>query len=245
MKLDELFISLALGELANSSYVELNQLELNKNQLNRVINAINQGLTLIHTHLPLRHNQIVIQLHDNIGTYYLDSRYAKSNTVSTAAVKFILDTPSNPFKDDILNIIGVYNLEGQQYPLNDQYAIGSLFTPDYNSLMVPLAMWQNHKVPYNVVDKLVLVYQADHPKIPLNEPLTSQMEIHLSPIYQSMLQAYVAHLLHMHIGSEQSINQSNQYFAKFNSLMQTAKEQGIGVITQTGINIKPILRDFI
>ena len=60
-----------------------------------------------------------------------------------------------------------------------------------------------------------------------------------------MLQAYVAHLLYMHIGSEQSINQSNQYFAKFNSLMQTAKEQGIGVITQTGINIKPILRDFI
>ena len=163
MKLNELFISLALGELANSSYVELNQLELNKNQLNRVINAINQGLTLIHTHLPLRHNQIVIQLHDNIGTYYLDSRYAKSNTDSTAAVKFILDTPSNPFKDDILNIIGVYNLEGQQYPLNDQYAIGSLFTPDYNSLMVPLVMWQNHKVPYNVVDKLVIVYQADHP----------------------------------------------------------------------------------
>ena len=78
MKLNELFISLALGELANSSYVELNQLELNKNQLTRVINAINQGLTLIHTHLPLRHNQIVIQLHDNIGTYYLDSRYAKS-----------------------------------------------------------------------------------------------------------------------------------------------------------------------
>ena len=245
MKLTELFTSLALGELANSSYVELNQLELNKNQLHRVINAINQGLTLIHTHLPLRHNQIVIQIHDNIGTYYLDSRYAQSNTNSTAAIKFIMDTAFNPFKDDILNILGVFNLEGQQYPLNDQYAIGSLFTPDYNSLMIPLAMWKNHKVPYNIVDKLVIVYQADHPKIPLNEPLSSQMEIHLSPIYQSMLQAYVAHLLHMHIGSEQSINQSNQYFAKFNSLIQTAKEQGIGVITQTGVNIKPILREFI
>ena len=245
MKLTELFTSLALGELANSSYVELNQLELNKNQLHRVINAINQGLTLIHTHLPLRHNQIVIQIHDNIGTYYLDSRYAQSNTDSTAAIKFIMDTAFNPFKDDILNILGVFNLEGQQYPLNDQYAIGSLFTPDYNSLMIPLAMWKNHKVPYNIVDKLVIVYQADHPKIPLNEPLSSQMEIHLSPIYQSMLQAYVAHLLHMHIGSEQSINQSNQYFAKFNSLIQTAKEQGIGVITQTGVNIKPILREFI
>lgn len=245
MKLTELFTSLALGELANSSYVELNQLELNKNQLHRVINAINQGLTLIHTHLPLRHNQIVIQIHDNIGTYYLDSRYAQSNTNSTAAIKFIMDTALNPFKDDILNILGVFNLEGQQYPLNDQYAIGSLFTPDYNSLMIPLAMWKNHKVPYNIVDKLVIVYQADHPKISLNEPLSSQMEIHLSPIYQSMLQAYVAHLLHMHIGSEQSINQSNQYFAKFNSLIQTAKEQGIGVITQTGVNIKPILREFI
>ena len=245
MKLTELFTSLALGELANSSYVELNQLELNKNQLHRVINAINQGLTLIHTHLPLRHNQIVIQIHDNIGTYYLDSRYAQSNTNSTAAIKFIMDTALNPFKDDILNILGVFNLEGQQYPLNDQYAIGSLFTPDYNSLMIPLAMWKNHKVPYNIVDKLVIVYQADHPKIPLNEPLSSQMEIHLSPIYQSMLQAYVAHLLYMHIGSEQSINQSNQYFAKFNSLIQTAKEQGIGVITQTGVNIKPILREFI
>ena len=245
MKLTELFTSLALGELANSSYVELNQLELNKNQLHRVINAINQGLTLIHTHLPLRHNQIVIQIHDNIGTYYLDSRYAQSNTNSTAAIKFIMDTAFNPFKDDILNILGVFNLEGQQYPLNDQYAIGSLFTPDYNSLMIPLAMWKNHKVPYNIVDKLVIVYQADHPKIPLNEPLSSQMEIHLSPIYQSMLQAYVDHLLHMHIGSEQSINQSNQYFAKFNSLKQTAKEQGIGVITQTGVNIKPILREFI
>lgn len=245
MKLQEVFESLALGELSDSSYVEMNGYELSKNQLPKIINALNQGLTLIHTQLPLRHNQVILKVTEGIGTYYLDKRYAESNKDSSSVGRYILDTPDNPFKEDVLNILGVFSLEGHQYPLNDQYAIGSLFTPDYNSIAIPMVMWMNHNPPYNVVDKLVVLYQANHEKIPLNEPLNSQFEIKLNPIYLNILYAYVAHLVYLHIGSDQAVNQSNQYFTKFNTLIQTAKEQGIGVITQTGINIKPILRGYL
>lgn len=245
MKLADVFESLALGELSGSSYTELNGYELIPNQLPKVINAINQGMTFIHTQLPIKHNQILLQITDGIGTYYLDKRYAVSNENSDSLVRYILDTKERPFKEDILNIVGVFSLEGHQYPLNDQYAIGSLFTPDFNSISVPLAMWLDHTKPNNAVDKLVILYQANHEKIPLTEPLDSNFTINLSPTYLAILYAYVAHLLFMQIGTPEGVNQSNTYFAKFNTLIETAKEQGIGVITQTGVNIKPLLRGYL
>lgn len=116
MKLKELFQNLALGELAGSPFVELNGYELDETKLPRVIHAINQALTYIHTNFHLKQKQVVIQLNEAQGLYYLDSDYAISNHTSPYQ-KYILDTESDKFTDDVLQVLGVYGIDGTAFPL--------------------------------------------------------------------------------------------------------------------------------
>lgn len=238
MKLKELFQNLALGELAGSPFVELNGYELDSTKLPRVIHAINQALTYIHTTFHIKQNQVVIQLKDAQANYYLDSDYAVSNHTSTFP-KYILDTESDKYNDDVLSILGVFGIDGTSFPLNDPYAIGSVFTPEFNCIQVP------EDIKAAGYRQIVVVYKANHSKIDLKEPLDSRVTINLPSSYDSLLQAYVAYTLYMNMAGEGQMNKGSQYFAKVNTLTQQLMEQGIGVITQTGTNIKPQLRGWL
>lgn len=238
MKLKELFQNLALGELAGSPFVELNGYELDETKLPRVTHAINQALTYIHTNFHLKQKQVVIQLNEAQGLYYLDSDYAISNHTSPYQ-KYILDTESDKFTDDVLQVLGVYGIDGTAFPLNDSYAIGSVFTPEYNCIQVPDDL---KRMSYR---QLVVVYKANHSKIDLKEPMHSNLTVNLPSSYDSLLQAYVAYTLYMNMAGDGQMNKGSQYFAKVNTLTMQLMQQGIGVITQTGTNIKPQLGGWI
>lgn len=238
MRLKELFQNLALGELAGSPFVELNGYELDSTKLPRVIHAINQALTYIHTTFHIKQRQVVIQLKEAQANYYLDSDYAVSNHTSIMP-KYILDTESDKYTDDVLSILGVFGIDGTSFPLNDSYAIGSVFTPEYNCIQVPEDL---KAAGYR---QLVVVYKANHTKININEPMDSRVTINLPSSYDSLLQSYVAYILYMNMGGDGQMNKGSQFFAKVNTLTAQLKEQGIGIITQTGTNIKPQLRGWV
>nr|QTZ82768.1 MAG: hypothetical protein [Enquatrovirus sp.] len=234
MKLKELFQNLALGELSGSPFVELNGYELDSTKLPRVIHAINQALTYIHTTFHIKQNQVVIQLKDAQANYYLDSDYAVTNHNSPYP-KYILDTETNKYQDDLLAVLGVFGIDGTSFPLNDPYAIGSVFTPEFNCIQVP------EDVKAAGYRQIIVVYKANHKKIDLKEPLSSSEVINLPSSYDSLLQAYVAYLLYMNMSGEGQMNKAGQFFAKVTTLTEQLKQQGIGVISQTGTNIKPQL----
>lgn len=238
MKLKELFQNLALGELAGSPFVELNGYELDDSKLPRIIHAINQALTYIHTTFHIKQKQVVIQLKEAQANYYLDPDYAVSNHTSIYP-KYILDTESDKFIDDVLSILGVFGIDGTSFPLNDSFAIGSVFTPEYNCIQVP------EDIKHSGFNQLVIVYKANHKKIDLNEPLSSNETINLPSSYHSLLQAYVAYLLYMNMTGEGQMNKASQFFAKVNTLTEQLIRQGIGIISQTGTNIRPQLRGWL
>lgn len=234
MKLRELFQNLALGELSGSPFVELNGYELDSTKLPRVIHAINQALTYIHTTFHIKQKQVVIKLNEFQSNYYLDSDYALTNHTSQLP-KYILDSDQDKYLDDALQVLGVFDINGHSFPLNDTFAIGSVFTPEYNCIQVPEQLKQMG------IHQLVVVYKANHFKIALNEPLSSNVTISLPSSYDSLLQAYVAYTLYMNMAGEAQVNLGSQYFAKVNTLTQQLVQQGIGVIMQTGTNIRPQL----
>lgn len=238
MKLKELFQNLALGDLVNTPFVGLNGYELDKTKLPRVINAINQALTYIHTTFFIKQKQVIVRINDFQTNYYLDSDYSITNHLSKHH-KYIVDTDEDKFLDDVLQVLGVFDLQGHALPLNDSFAVGSIHTPEYNCIQVTDAIKRMN------INSLVVVYKANHRTIPLNEPLDSELTISLPSSYDSLLQAYVAYLLYMNMGKADTVNLSSQYFAKVNTLTQQLTQQGIGVINQTGTNVRPQLRGWI
>lgn len=233
MKLSEFFQNIALGELASSPYVQLNGFALDKEQLPRVIHSLNQALEYFYSNFPLKISQVIIERKVGISRYYLDADYAYSNPEQH--IKYIVDTLENPFQNDVLHILSVKNTDGYEYPLNDSMAFNKIMTPEYNCISVDDYVKASH---------LVITYMAGHPKIPLTEPIDSNYRIQIPSSYRTALQTYVACLLFHNLGGDK-VGVSNALFGKFRTLTEELKAQGIGTVTQTGSNIKPLLRGWI
>lgn len=233
MKLRDLFQNLALGELSSSSLIGIGSYEIDANQLPKVIHATNQALEYFYSNFPLKINEVIIQVRTDTSLYYLDYDYADSNPMRKSNA-FIMDTPEKPFLNDVLHILEVSNTSGLIYPLNDPMSYTSIHTPEYNCIKTN-----------NVQDRyLVVKYQASHPIIPLTEPMNSNVRIQIPSSYRTALQTYIACLVLQNMGGNH-LNESNALFAKFKTLTEELKLQGIGTVTQTGSNIKPQLRGWI
>lgn len=232
MKLSEFLQDIALGELSGSSLVEVGSYEIDKNQIGRVIHALNQGLEYFYSNFPLKTNEVIIRRIVGITRYYLDSDYS---IYSSGSIKYICDTPENKFRDDVLHITSVSDTNGYEFPLNDSNNPISVHTPEYNCVQVSDNIGSNY---------LVVRYQAGHPRIPLTETADSQVQIQIPSSYRTALQTYVACLVLQNLGGQHH-NESNALFAKFKTLTEELKLSGIGLITQSGINMKPQLRGWI
>lgn len=234
MKFSQLIQDLALGELQSTPMVEVGEFQINAKFLPKVISVINRSLEHFYSVFPLSEKQILIQLRNGISHYYLDRRYAYSNQESDS-VKYIIDTHLNPFNNDVLQIIEVSTIDGRSLAINDIHSNFGVLTPQPNCIHVPYDLG---------VKQLSVVYQASHQVIPLSEPATSNMEIEIPIAMHSAFMAYVACLVLQNMGGNK-LNESNAFFAKYQTQMEMLKQQGIGTKTQTGTNIKPYIREWI
>lgn len=234
MKLTDFFQNIALGELAGSPYIDVKGYEIIEGQRPRVIQSLNQGLEYFYSNFVLKQSTVTIQLREDISHYYLDDLYAESN-YSSDCIKYIKDTREKPFSNDVLHILAVHGMNGYEFPLNDPYSIGAVMTPEYNCIHVPEPL--GHKY-------LSVLYQANHTKIDLLEPLDTNVRINLPSSFNSALQTYVASLLYQNLGGEH-IQVANNLFAKFKTLTEELKLTGIGTLPTMGNNIKPMLRNWL
>lgn len=233
LKLKDFFQNIALGELSGSPYVDVDSYEIDIKHLPKVIHSLNQGLEYFYSNFPLKTNQVIIERKSELSLYFLDSMYAYSNPDNK--IKFIVDTPEKPFEDDVLQITEVRTSSGSTLLLNDDLSYTSVHTPEYNCIRVPDAVMDKH---------LIVIYQANHRKVPLTEPRNSNFLINIPSSYQTALQTYVACLMYQNMGGK-NIEISNALFAKFKTLTEELKLQGIGTVTQAETNIKPMLRGWV
>lgn len=201
MQLSEIFDDL--------SYLDLNQLGIGgdleggiqSENFPKVISAINLAANSLYSKFPLRKVQIAIQQYDHITSYILDRKYAFSNDESTETYKYIIDSPYEPFNNDVIYVDKVFNEIGEELPLNDNDFYYSIFTPKYNVVQVPYPDAEN---------ALYVEYRATPVKIETdNTDLTVNVEIpeHLR---EAML-FYVAHKLYAPIDPNLSVGYFNKY----------------------------------
>lgn len=143
MLLSEFFDYLIYGDLSHLAVNSLGEEGIKIADQPKIITNINLGLISLYTRFPLRTAEIHIQLYDHIDTYFLHDDYAQTNTASAEVYKYLLDTSSQPFTNNVLKIDNVYDEVGDEYPLNDPIQSASVFTPDYNSIQVPFAASEN------------------------------------------------------------------------------------------------------
>ena len=219
MLISEVFDQLIYGDLNNLAITEDGCIDPSNYPL--IINAINLGLTELHKRFPLKLKEVYVQQHIHISTYTLHSKYALSNTTSTEPIKYIIDSDSDPFVDDILMIESVYNEEGEEYYLNDDNAVYSLYTPSWNTLQIPDPQDEN---------AISIVYRANHRRIDPNALDLDDIEIDIPHSLLSPLLLYVAYRIYDSRDKLNGTNNSNNILNKFEAALIQAEMSGL--ITQ-------------
>lgn len=157
MTLKQIFDLLSQGEL---SQIHLGGTQgIDESNWERVLGAVNLGLTELHKRFPLRREQVVLQMQEGQLRYTLDVKHAVSNRENPTVTKYLIDSAANPFIGRVLKIYKVFDASGCELKLNrvgdafDQ-AHSTVRTPSYNTLILPTML---------PVQALTVEYLGNHP----------------------------------------------------------------------------------
>lgn len=195
MKLSEFFTLLTYGELNNLKVGGKDVGGIYPKTSDEVLTYIRQGLTDLHSRFALKHNEVVIDLRDEVTSYLLTYDHAQSNTTTTAD-QWIADTPEKPFQEDIILIEEAFNEAGEELSVNKDNDLTGIFTPQYNVV---------HYLTPVLGNSLSILYKANHKKIDLSVDTPNNIELEIPYQLIRPLAIYVASMAHTAVGSPEGI----------------------------------------
>lgn len=207
MKLQEIFDQLSYGEFADLDLGNRNDGGIRVEDYPKIVPHINMALTALYKRFTLAYDEVYIQQYDHINTYYLDNKYAVTNTSSTEPIKYIQDSVYKPFNaEQLIKIERVFSELGDELYTNDDNTFSSVYTPTYNTIQVP------HPVSDNAMR---VIFTKGHDKIVLTglDPNITIVDIPVS--YLEPLLYYVASRVFAGMSGVDSQNQSNNYMSKY------------------------------
>ena len=209
MIVENLFQELALGELSNLSLADNGTIIPQKRP--QIIVYANEGLLALHSRFVLKEKDVLVEMREGITNYHLLKRFALSqydddNPPDRWDIPYIMDTPAEPFEEDVIKILSVYNSYGMRLPLDDQENKLSVFNPQGNVLQVPFP------IPGQ---SLSVEYQAEHPKL---DHCECGDEIVLPNVLKSALKAYIASKVFMHMNTQESTAKGHEHIMIYESI---------------------------
>lgn len=230
MKLKEIFDHLTYGELSQLSMGGGEAGVINADNYPRVISHINLGLTALYKRFQLKEGRIGFNLIKGRQLYKLDSEEDTS---------FILEPGQDEFLNDILKIGRVLTDLDFDLDINNAANPYSCFTPGSNQLRLSKEVAaQELSLPDDLkTTTLTVLYQANHPVIPVrvSNPMTYEVELpvtHLEPLL-----LYIASRVHNPIGMTNEFNAGNNYNAKYEASCKQIEFNNL-VIDQGSQNTK-------
>ena len=214
MKVPELLKELALGELSNLSMGETGV--INADKIPKVILSINGGLVKLHTKFLLKEKNLILELREGQTFYHFKKKFAytsydKNNPPASWNRPHILDMNKEPFEEDVIKILSVYDQLGCKLPLNDLEDCRSVFTPQAEMLQVPSTM---------PIQMLSVEYQAKPKKIPDTE--YEDVDVDIPAFLVQALRYFVGSEMYSQMNTQENIIKGQEYLMKFEEACQTA-----------------------
>jgi hypothetical protein len=206
MNIEELYKKLSYGELSNLSMSGEGNGTIIESARPKIILYANDALTRLHSRFPLREKDVLIEMHEHITNYHLLPRFAKHHTPVEEKVTYILDMPLEPFTDEVIRILSVYDTYGCRLPLNNDAEPNSVFTPQAKVLQVPRPI---------AGSALNVAYQTKHDVLDHEK---MDQPIFIPDTLESALTAYIAYKVYSHINTAEATNKAQEHLAFYESV---------------------------
>ena len=211
MLLEDLYQRLSYGELNNLALSGDGSGTIVEEARPRVILYANEALIRLYSTFVLRTDSVVIQLEGHITMYHLLPRFCYSQrNISTEPYLYIADLDDEPYENDLIKILTVFDGDGCELPLNDSENSRSVFTPQAQVLQVPWAESDKH---------LSLLYQAKHAVLPDGDP---HAIIELPEVLHGALTAFIAYKVYSHMNTAEASNKAAEHMSVFASICEDA-----------------------
>ena len=208
MKLKEIFEHLAYSELSQLNVGDTSLGLINESNYDKVLSAVNLGLTALHTRFCLKKKEVLIEL--VYGTY-------------TYAVPV----------DDLLKVEIVYTDKGYELPLNDESQYYNVSTPNLKTILVSRDIVDKvGGVPEEYSSNyLNVVYRANHKIMSygFNGYDAEQVEVDLPYAYMEPLLYFIGSRFQNPMGLVNDFNVGNNYAAKYERACQEIEKSNIRV----------------
>ena len=232
MKLQEIFDMLSEGELSMLSMAGEEQGVINDTVYPSMVRHINLGLLTLFRRFNLREDSFLLDIQTGQNRYKLKSQFAVTGK-SKEPVRYIRDSVTHPFKDDLLKVEVVETPDGVKFVLNDQSNPLSILTPSTFELQVPQdVVDQKPSLPDEYkTSTLVIRYRAKHPdiKIPLGYFDPARVEVDLPPAYLQALLYFIASRVHTPRGLANETEVGNVWFSKFEAECQRLELENLEI----------------
>lgn len=208
LNLAGLLQKLSFGPLSNLAIGMDGAGTCDPNKIPALVGHINEGLLHLFSKFVLNERNMIIQMSEVITQYKLTSARARSNPSSDPLqFQYIIDSASDPFTDDLLKVLQVFDDAGREIILNDQSVYGSIFTPQFNVLQIPIPVDGQ---------PLYISYQAKHTI--LNSTDLNQL-VDVPDVLIEALVAYTAHKVFFHMNGQEHSIKAKEHLDKFNMIV--------------------------
>ena len=234
MTLDDLFRSLSYGELSNLSMSGEGSGTIVEPKHGQVIQATNDALKDMFSRLVLRESELVIRTHDFKNLYYLRKEHAMSDP-TVGPLKYILDTPDDPFTGDLVKVLRVSNEIGEELPMGDAEQWASVFLPQFDCVQF------NHPGYGQVFG---VIYQAYHPTLVSGGDDYLQQEVLVPPMLMESLRIKIAHLIFSSMSGQEYGTKAQSLEAQYEGKYLMINQDNLIGGAEMGTNVKLYRRGF-
>ena len=226
--IDDLYSRLLNGVLQNTSYVADNgQLEPTKKPM--LVTAINAALSRLHSRFILKEGAVTVEMQEGRTNYPLLKKYAyQSYNPAEVQAPFIMDLVGEPFKEDVIKVLTIYDNFGCERTLNDRDDCWTIFTPR------PYVIQNNRP---RLFEALNVTYQQGHPKITGEDLPDDAVEyIDIPEALDAALDSYIAYLVFSGINTQESKATAADSLGLYNSICDEAVAQDLVSTSKSNTN---------
>lgn len=230
MKLQEVFDQLTTSELSQLAIGGSGAGRIAEADYPVVVKHVSLALTALYKRFYLKEGRVDLSMVVGRSVYPIHNKYAVSNTKSKEPVKYLLDSATDKFQNDIHKIESVLTDAGFEIPLNDVTEPLSITTTSPTILRIPTALVNQARdipEPYKT-GQLTVVYRANHPALVYDEnyfdPETIELELPESHLEALLL--YVASRAMTPTGMVNEFSAGNNYASKYEMACQQLEQFG-------------------
>lgn len=232
MKLKQLLLELAVGDLSSMSFAKTGDIDPASHF--KVVNAINVALNDIFSRVLLSEKEVLVETLDWKHVYHIRPEHARMNN-TPGYLKYIIDTPANRFTGDLVKVMGVSNEVGDPLPMNDAEQWASVFVPAFDTVQF------NHPGAKQVFS---VHYQALHPKLTVEGHDYLEQEVRVPPVLIDLVKMKTASTILAPMGGQTETLKAQTLEANYESRHQNLVLKNEIGDTSLTTNVKLMLRGY-